>query len=202
VQAAEAIGPEGSGVRAAGKLYGHASVRIIATATSHVGPTQTYLADGKALNEARSEGAYLPRATYLENLPSRWRFSADRCARCGATTFPRRARCRRCGAVEGLSSFELPRQGGTVEALTTVHAGAQPTEFDWSMTPDGSYDVALVRVHPEARVTLQVTEATPGTLRSGGRVDTVLRRLYPFEGEWRYGRKAVPAGFRASWTTE
>jgi len=42
------------------------------------------------------------------------------------------------------------------------------------------------------RVTLQVTDAAPCTLKVGDHVDTRLRRLYPMEGEWRYGRKAVP----------
>jgi uncharacterized OB-fold protein len=139
-----------------------------------------------------SEGAYVPRASYLQNLPSRWRFAADRCPACGTLTFPRRGRCRNCSRTEGLATVELPRAGGIVEAVTTVHPGAQPSEFDWSVERRGAYDVALVRLSEGARVTLQVTDCPPGTLHPGESIATVLRRLYPMEGEWRYGRKAVP----------
>ena len=79
-----------------------------------------------------------------------------------------------------------------VEVATTVHAGAQPTEFDWWVDRVGAYDVALVEIAPGVRVTLQGTDAPAGTLRRGMVVGTVLRRLFPLEGEWRYGRKAVP----------
>ncbi len=139
-----------------------------------------------------SEGAYVPRPRYLENLPSRWRFAADRCPACGTTTFPVRGFCRQCGATSGLERFELPLQGGTVAAVTTVHPGAQPTEFDWRVDRQGAYDVALVELAPGIRVTLQATDAPAGAFRPGDRVGTRLRRLYPMEGEWRYGRKAVP----------
>jgi uncharacterized OB-fold protein len=142
---------------------------------------------------AVSEGAYVPRARYLENLPSRWRFAADRCDACGQVTFPARGNCRRCGRRDALSTVQLPRDGARVLAVTTIRKGGQPTEFDAQVEASGPYEVALVDLAGGARVTLQVTDAAPGTLRVGGSVDTRLRRLYPMEGEWRYGRKAVPS---------
>lgn len=77
-------------------------------------------------------------------------------------------------------------------ASTTVGPGGQPTEFDDQVARSGPYGVVLVELAPGARVTLQVTDARPGELGVGARVGTSLRRLYPMEGEWRYGRKAVP----------
>jgi uncharacterized OB-fold protein len=142
--------------------------------------------------DQRSEGAYVPRPRYVENLPSRLRFVADRCGHCAVTTFPVRGFCRGCGAADGLVRVELPRQVGEVLAVTTIHAGAQPTEFDWWVSARGAYDVALVEIAPKVRVTLQVTDAAPGQIRPGDHVGTSVRRLYPMEGEWRYGRKAVP----------
>lgn len=138
-----------------------------------------------------SQGAYVPRATYLENLPARWRFAAQRCAACGATTFPPRDRCDQCGATDGLTPITLPTQGLEVEAATVVAPGAQPTEFDPMVGALGPYGVVLVRLAPGARATLQVTDTDPTTLAVGSRVDTVLRRIYATEGSWRYGRKAV-----------
>lgn len=139
-----------------------------------------------------SQGAYVPRARYRENLPSRWRFLADRCPDCRTVTFPARGRCRRCGRTEGLIRLALPRDDALVVATTVIGSGGQPTEFDPQVEALGPYEVVLAEIAPGARVTLQLTDAVPGEVRIGDRVDTLLRRLYPLEGEWRYGRKAVP----------
>ncbi len=141
---------------------------------------------------AVSEGAYVSRPRYLENLPSRWRFEAEECPFCGTTTFPARGRCRGCGSREGLRSRRLPRDDALVVAATVIGPGGQPTEFDPQVTAQGGYGVVLAELAPGQRVTLQVTDAEPGRVRIGDRVDTRLRRLYATEGEWRYGRKAVP----------
>ena len=141
---------------------------------------------------AVSEGAYVSRPRYLENLPSRWRFEAEECPSCGTTTFPARGRCRGCGGREGLRSRRLPRDDALVVAATVIGPGGQPTEFDPQVTAQGGYGVVLAELAPGQRVTLQVTDAEPGRVRIGDRVDTRLRRLYATEGEWRYGRKAVP----------
>ncbi len=142
--------------------------------------------------DAVSEGAYVPRPRYIENLASRWRFEGERCGACGTTSFPARGRCRRCGRYDGLTPLALPREGVRVVATTVIGRGGQPTEFDAQVAAHGPYEVVLAELAPEIRVTLQVTEASPGAVRIGDRVDTRLRRLYPMEGEWRYGRKAVP----------
>ncbi|MGA9839190.1 MAG: hypothetical protein WBE40_03705 [Thermoplasmata archaeon] len=138
-----------------------------------------------------SQGAYVPRPRYLENLPSRWWFVAERCPVCRALTFPVRGRCRACGVREGLSTERLPLDGGEVVAATVIGPGGQPTEFDDQVESSGPYEVVLVEVAPGVRLTLQVTDGRPGELAIGARVATRLRRLYPMEGEWRYGRKAV-----------
>jgi len=138
-----------------------------------------------------SQGAYVPKARYLENLPSRWRFVGQRCGACGTVGFPPRGRCRSCGATSPLEPFPLPLEGGTVVAMTTIGPGGQPTEFDDQVAAGGPYGVVLVELMPGVRVTLQVA-ADPRSIRIGDRVATRLRRLYPMEGEWRYGRKAVP----------
>jgi|SRR5580658_428920 uncharacterized OB-fold protein len=141
-----------------------------------------------------SQGAYVPKARYLENLPSRWTFAAQKCPSCRTVTFPARGRCRQCGNQVGLETIRLPRDGGEVVASTVIGKGGQPTEFDAQVESSGPYGVVLVELAPGIRVTLQVADAEPGALRIGSRVATRLRRLYPMEGEWRYGRKAVPLG--------
>lgn len=141
---------------------------------------------------AVSEGAYVPRARYLENLPSRWRLIAEECGVCHGITFPARGACRRCGRRETLTPLSLPRDGGRVLAVTTIGKGGQPTEFDAQVEASGPYQVALVELARGVRLTLQVADADPGTVKVGDKVRTLLRRLYPMEGEWRYGRKAAP----------
>jgi len=141
---------------------------------------------------AVSEGAYVPRARYFENLPSRWLFTADECGECHEATFPSRDVCRRCGRRDTLAPTSLPRDDVQVVAVTTIGRGGQPTEFDAQVQAAGPYQVALVEVANGIRITLQVTDAEAGEVRVGQRVNTLLRRLYPMEGEWRYGRKAVP----------
>jgi len=139
-----------------------------------------------------SEGAYVPRPRYIENLPSRWRLDGDHCAACERTTFPRRDRCLHCGRADRLSPMTLPRDGARVVAATIIGKGGQPTEFDPQVEAFGGYGVVLAEFAPGVRLTLQVTDATPGEIKIGDRIGTRLRRLYPMEGEWRYGRKAVP----------
>jgi scaffold protein (connect acetoacetyl-CoA thiolase and HMG-CoA synthase) len=139
-----------------------------------------------------SEGAYVPRARYFENLPSRWRFAADECEACHEISFPARDVCRQCRRRDSLTTLNLPRDGLEVVAVTTIGRGGQPTEFDAQVESSGPYQVALVEVAEGVRITLQVTDAPPGEVRVKDRVNTRLRRLYPMEGEWRYGRKAVP----------
>ena len=139
-----------------------------------------------------SEGAYISRARYLESLPARWRLLAERCPTCGKRTFPSRGECAKCGNRVSLTTEPLPRDGGRVVALTTIHRGGQPTEFDPLVEAVGAYSVAIVELAEGCRATFQVTDAPPGALAIGDRVSTRLRRLYPMEGEWRYGRKAVP----------
>jgi uncharacterized OB-fold protein len=142
---------------------------------------------------AVSEGAYVPRPRYLESLPSRWQLLAYQCSRCSGLTFPGRGACGRCGSREGLAEVALPRDAAVVVATTVIRKGGQPTEFDSQVEVGGPYEVVLAELAPGLRVTLQLTDADPGSVRIGDRVDTRLRRLYPMEGEWRYGRKAVPA---------
>lgn len=141
---------------------------------------------------AVSEGAYVPRPRYRESLPSRWRFVAQKCSRCSTLTFPARGVCRGCGAAAGLTAVPLPKDRARVVAQTVIGPGGQPTEFDAQVEAGGPYEVVLADLAPGIRVTLQVTDAEPGTVRIGDRVDTRLRRLYPMDGEWRYARKAVP----------
>ena len=140
-----------------------------------------------------SEGAYVPRPRYLEGTPGHWRLLAAACAHCGGRTFPAAPACARCGRRDGLSVTPLPYDGGVVVASTVIGKGGQPTEFDAQVGALGPYGVALVELAPGARATFMVSDTAAPSLPIGATVRTGIRRLYPMEGEWRYGRKAMPA---------
>jgi uncharacterized OB-fold protein len=198
----EGVPSEGSAVEAGFSLYrarrpGNRDPTWVGNWEAAVGPgpaseRPASAARAERSTEGVSQGAYVPRARYLENLSSRWRFVAERCPVCGFLTFPARGKCRSCGHGEGLVPVELPRDGALVVATTVIGSGGQPTEFDPQVEAYGPYEVVLAQLAPGARVTLQLTDAVPGQVRIGDRVDTRLRCLYAMEGEWRYGRKAVP----------
>ncbi|MGP8074771.1 MAG: Zn-ribbon domain-containing OB-fold protein [Thermoplasmata archaeon] len=141
-----------------------------------------------------SEGAYLPKPRYREGRASRWRLVADHCTACGAVSFPSRGRCRQCLRGDRLEPHPLPLDGATVLATTWIGRGGQPTEFDAAVEASGPYGVVIVELEPGVRATLPVADAAPGEIRINDRVGTRLRRLYAIDGEWRYGRKAVPLG--------
>jgi uncharacterized OB-fold protein len=203
----EEVLDEGSAVEAAFSLYhahgaGTSGTRwvgdwdAVARSGEVPAPSSTTVGPERA-TEGVSQGAYVPRARYLENLPSRWRFAAERCTGCGTVSFPTRGKCRNCGRRDALVPVDLPRDGALVVATTVIGAGGQPAEFDAQVEAQGPYEVVLAELAPGARVTLQLTDAVPGQVRIGDRVDTRLRRLYAMEGEWRYGRKAVPRALTA-----
>ncbi|MGI0053289.1 MAG: hypothetical protein ACRECR_03395, partial [Thermoplasmata archaeon] len=169
------LGPDGSAIREAEAIASKAPGSSVRPEPYR--PAEAYSADPPGLTDRRSEGAYVPRATYLANLPSRWRFAADRCPACGALTFPVKGSCRGCGRAEGLLRKELPTRGGVVEAVTTVRPGAQPTEFDWMVERRGAYDVMLLGIAPGVRVTVQGTDRPAGGFPRGSCADTALRRL-------------------------
>jgi uncharacterized OB-fold protein len=78
-----------------------------------------------------------------------------------------------------------------VVASTTIGPGGQPTEFDEQVAAFGPYDVVVVEFAAGVRATMQLAGPHRARPSIGARVSTELRRLYPMEGRWRYGRKAV-----------
>ncbi|HXW66506.1 MAG TPA: zinc ribbon domain-containing protein [Thermoplasmata archaeon] len=138
-----------------------------------------------------SQGAYVPWPRYLEATNAHWRLIAAECGACGALTFPPRGRCRACESTDPGRSVRLARDGGRVIASTRIGAGGQPTEFDEQVTAYGPYSVVLVEFAAGVRATLPVALGSGDPPAIGGTVTTRLRRRYPIDGEWRYGRKAL-----------
>lgn len=139
-----------------------------------------------------AQGAYVPWPRYLESTTAHWSLVAERCPACGTVTFPAGRACRNCGAREGLVPLRLGRDSGVIAALTVIGPGGQPTEFDPQVEAHGPYGVAIVEFPEGVRATLQVAAPPGPALALGSAVATRLRRTYPMEGRWRYGRKVLP----------
>lgn len=97
----------------------------------------------------------------------------SRCNGCGATTWPKQARCPRCSAAD-MSERRLPRRG-TLVAWTTQgfvpklpYAGRETAE---SFEPFG---VGLVQLGDEVRVEARLTEHDPSKLSFGMDVELVF----------------------------
>jgi uncharacterized OB-fold protein len=141
-----------------------------------------------------AQGAYVPWPRYVESVTARWRLVAERCAHCGALTFPPRGRCRACEATGPFEEVPLDPDSGRAVASTRIGPGGQPTEFDDQVAARGPYGVVLVEFAPGVRGTFQVADGSVVPVPIDARVSLRMRRAYPMEGRWRYARKAVLAG--------
>ncbi len=131
--------------------------------------------------------------------PKAWRLRKShyaliggRCRRCGFTFFPRGPRCPRCGSRE-VEEYRLPRSG-VIESYTIVY---QVPEY---MRDQAPLAFAVIRLPDGTRLAGALTEAEHGGLRSGARVEAVMRRVL-VDGETgmiAYGTKWRPARFESS----
>jgi hydroxymethylglutaryl-CoA synthase len=188
----------GSGLEASPRDAASIEPMLSAAETARPGAPGAAAADrdpsgpGLAPDRPVAQGAYVPWPRYVEGIPAHWRLAADRCSACGAISFPPRGRCRACGEISGLTKVRLDPDSGRVAASTTIGPGGQPTEFDEQVAARGPYSVVLLEFDGGARATMQVAPGSPSRPRIGQRLPSRLRRLYPMEGRWRYGRKVVP----------
>jgi uncharacterized OB-fold protein len=128
----------------------------------------------------------MPSPRYWREVPSRYRLEANRCAGCGAVTFPARRVCPSCRGEKFESLALSPR--GTVVTATVVHA--PPPEFQM----EAPYAMAIVETPEGARLMVQVADCEPGEVEPGTEVDLEFRRIRK-EGKGGilcYGHKAVP----------
>ena len=96
----------------------------------------------------------------------------SRCDACGATTFPMKPSCPRCGRAE-MAQRLLPRRGTLVSWTTQGFLPKEPDrggETDETFRP---YGVGLVQLGDEVRVEARLTESDPAKLQFGMDVEVV-----------------------------
>jgi uncharacterized OB-fold protein len=103
-----------------------------------------------------------------------------RCGACGATTWPKQARCPRCSGPD-MTELLLPRRGTLVAWTTQGFLPKQPYaggETPETFTPFG---VGLIELGEDVRVEARLTESDPAKLAFGMEVELVFLPFYTDE---------------------
>jgi uncharacterized OB-fold protein len=128
-----------------------------------------------------------PSRTWREN-PQRYRLEAVKCAKHNKVFFPPRRVSP--GSLDGssLKPYQLPNEG-TIYTFTTIEV--PPSQFKDS----APYVVGMIELTDGTKITCQVADCDPSTLKIGQKVKIEFRRVQTHgeHGVLSYGYKAVPA---------
>jgi uncharacterized OB-fold protein len=130
----------------------------------------------------------MPSARYWREIPSRYRLEAARCRNCSKVVYPARRICPSCRGADW-DKMALTRRGKVVTS-TVVHI--PPSDF----LMEAPYAVAVVETPEGTRLTIQVVDGDPSSVRPGMEVNLEFRliRKEGHAGILCYGHKAVPSG--------
>lgn len=95
------------------------------------------------------------------------------CDSCGATTFPKKVSCPRCGKVD-MSERLLPRRGTLVAWTTQDFLPKEPYASGETPETFKPFGVGLVQLDDVVRVEVRLTEADPEKLRIGMEVQLAI----------------------------
>ena len=126
-------------------------------------------------------------ARVAREFPTRYRLEAARCDGCSALSFPPRVVCPACRGTK--HSTVVLRPEGKVLTWTVIHVGPS------SHKHEVPYALAVVELADGPRITCQVVDVDPATVKAGMPVRLEFRRIQE-DGEAgviAYGHKAVPA---------
>jgi uncharacterized protein len=126
-------------------------------------------------------------ARVAREFPTRYRLEAARCNGCHRAVFPVRTVCPHCRATSFTPMALKPE--GTVATYTLMHV--PPAAFKL----DAPYVLAVVDMADGVRITCQVADVDPDTVKVGMPLRLEFRRLQEDgdAGIIAYGHKAVPA---------
>ena len=127
---------------------------------------------------------------FWREIPSRYNLYGSKCGNCGSLDFPPRTVCPRCGrkSVGKMDRVKLSGKG-TVVSYTVVHEA--PAQYEM-MKP---YVLAIIEMEERCRLTSQIIDVDPSTVKIGMPVEATFRKLGQ-EGESgiiHYGYKFRPA---------
>ncbi|ABM81351.1 Zn-ribbon domain-containing OB-fold protein [Hyperthermus butylicus] len=99
----------------------------------------------------------------------RYRLVGRKCLKCGRTHYPPRPACPHCGSRD-LKEVELPRTG-VLETYTVIY-----TVMD-GFREKAPLVIGIVRLDDGTRVLAPITDVEPSEVKTGMRVEAVLRRI-------------------------
>jgi uncharacterized protein len=143
-----------------------------------------------------SMGAFIPMATWEAASGSRLRRHVSVCPK-GHASFPARSTCLTC---QRPTQVQEASRHATVYTYTVISPGGGPTEFDFLQEVHGAYASLIVSLdgHEGVRAPGIATQTPLEELRIGLPVESVVRRIYGFDGAWRYGTKYRPRRHRGA----
>jgi uncharacterized OB-fold protein len=127
---------------------------------------------------------------FWREIGSRYNLYGSKCGNCGTLDFPPRTVCPMCGrrSVGNMERVKL-KGNGTVVSYTVIHDAPPAYEM---MKP---YVLAIVEMEEGCRVTSQIVDVDPATMKIGMQVNAAFRKLGS-EGDAgviHYGYKFRPA---------
>jgi uncharacterized protein len=123
---------------------------------------------------------------YWREMPQRYRYEAARCTSCGKIHFPPRLVCSKCRGQKFETVTLAPE--GTLETWTVIRVA--PSGFG----DEAPYAVGVVKLDDGVRMTAQIVDCEPESLKMGARVRREFRKVQQ-DGESGvicYGYKFVP----------
>jgi hypothetical protein len=123
---------------------------------------------------------------YWREIPQRYRMEAAKCSGCGYIAFPPRLICPKCKG-RAFESVRLPKEG-KILTYTVIHIPATPFK------DEAPFAIAVVELEGGARITSQVVDCDPTSLKIGQKVRTEFRKIQESgeAGVLCYGYKCVP----------
>jgi uncharacterized OB-fold protein len=125
-------------------------------------------------------------ARYWREIPQRYRYEAAQCKQCGKIFFPPRLVCSGCRGREFSAKTLSP--DGVIETFTVIRIA--PTGFG----DEAPYAVGVIKLDDGVKITAQIVDCEPESLKIGDRVKLEFRLLQQ-DGESGilcYGYKFVP----------
>ncbi len=124
-------------------------------------------------------------ARYAREIPQRYRLEANKCAQCGAVSFPPRLVCPKCQGRK-FSTITLQNEGKLL-SHTIVRVGSD------KFSKETPFAVGIIELKDGIRVTAQIADARLEKLAPGQTVRLVFRKIQEDgkAGILCYGYKAV-----------
>lgn len=135
--------------------------------------------------------AHISVPMYARSTAQRYRLVGLRCTGCGQINFPPKAVCKYCRTGTDFKETGLSGKG-EVYSFTHVSGPGAPPEFKKEAVVKGVFTVAVIQLDEGPKITAQLIDCDPATVKVGMKVKSTVRKIYSEEGVIRYGFKFRP----------